>query len=468
MKRIALLLLAPFLATSAIAQPADPWVARGRAMLEHAINIPTVAGREKVPELANYLAGEFRKAGWAEADIHVIPYVGEGDNKTAALIMRWPAAGAPKGKPILLMGHMDVVEAKREDWTVDPFVFAEKDGYYYGRGTADIKGPTVAMLTALLKLKSQGFKPQRDLVVLLTGDEETAEVGAKLAATEWRKWTDAEYGLNADAGGGSFTADGRPLGFGLQTAEKTFADYTLTVRNKGGHSSRPRPDNAIYQLAHALDRIEAYRFEPALNETTRAYYQVRQQDEKGALGNAMRAWLKDPKDGKAADAIEADPLEVGSTRTRCVATLLSGGHADNALPQLATANINCRILPGVSPDAIRTELEAAIKDPGVVVTRRDDNATTAASPLRPDVVAAFTDAVHARFPASKIVPQMSAGATDGAKFRAVGIPIYGVDGAWIISPDDERAHGRDERLPVKAFADDIAHWDGMLSRLAAQ
>jgi acetylornithine deacetylase/succinyl-diaminopimelate desuccinylase-like protein len=451
-----------------LAQPADPWVARGRAMLEHAINIPTVAGREKVPELANYLAGEFRKAGWAEADLHVIPYEGEGHNKTAALIMRWPAVGTPKGKPILLMGHMDVVEAKRADWTIDPFTFVEKDGYYYGRGTADIKGPTVAMLTALLKMKAAGYKPKRDLVVLLTGDEETQEIGAKLAATDWRKWTDADYGLNADAGGGAFAADGRPLGFGLQTAEKTFADYTLTVRNKGGHSSRPRPDNAIYQLAHALERIEAYRFQPALNETTRAYYQVRQQDEKGPLGDAMRAWLKDPSDGKAADVIEADPLEVGSTRTRCVATLLSGGHADNALPQLATANINCRILPGVSPDAIKTELEAAIHDPGVAVTRADDNVGTAASPLRPDVVGAFTAAVHARFPTSKIVPQMSAGATDGAKFRAVGIPVYGVDGAWGISPEDERAHGRDERLPVKAFADDIAHWDGMLSRLAAQ
>lgn len=467
MKHLALLLSAA-LVSPAVAQPADPWIARGRAMFEHAINIPTVAGRDKVPELATYLAGELRKAGWAEADLHIIPYTSGPDNKTAALIARWPAAGKPKGKPILLLGHIDVVEAKREDWSMDPFTFAEKDGYYYGRGTSDIKGPTVAMLTALLKLKASGFKPTRDIVVLLTGDEESLEEGARLAATEWRKWTDAEYGLNADAGGGAFTADGRPLGFGLQTAEKTFADYTLTVRNKGGHSSRPRPDNAIYQLAHALDRIEAYRFQPALNETTRAYYQVRQQDEKGPLGDAMRAWLKDPKDGKAADVIEADPLEVGSTRTRCVATLLSGGHADNALPQLATANINCRILPGVSPDAIKTELEAAVKDTGVVITRADDNVSTLASPLRPDVVGAFTDAVHALHPSSKIVPQMSAGATDGAKFRAVGIPIYGVDGAWGISPEDERAHGRDERLKVQAFADDIEHWSRMLTRLAAQ
>ena len=468
MKHLLAPLIATALATSAYAQPADPWTLRGRAMLEHSINIPTVAGRDKVPEQAAYLAAELRKAGWAEADLHVLPYVGANDNKTAALIARWPAAGTAKGKPILLMGHIDVVEAKREDWSTDPFTFVEKDGYYYGRGTADVKGPTVAMLTALMKLRATGFSPSRDIVVLLTGDEETEEVGAKLAATEWRKWTDAEYGLNADAGGGAFAANGRPLGFAIQTAEKTFADYALTVRNKGGHSSRPRPDNAIYQLAHALERLEAYRFEPALNETTRAYFQARQADEKGTLGNAMRAWLKDPKDGKAADVIEADPLEIGSTRTRCVATLLSGGHADNALPQLATATVNCRILPGVSPDAIGRELQTLVADPGVVVTRLDHNASTSASPLRPDVVGAYTDAVHARFPTSKIIPQMSAGATDGAKFRAVGIPVYGVDGGWIVSPEDERAHGRDERLPVKAFADDILHWQAMLPRLAAQ
>lgn len=457
-------LLAASVAAAAPVQ--DPWVAKGRDMLARAITIPTVAGREKVPELAAYLAGEFREAGWAESDIHIQPYLSGKDNKTAALILRWPAAGAPKAKPILLMGHMDVVEAKREDWSMDPFTFVEKDGYYYGRGAYDVKGPTVAMLTALLKLKAAGFRPTRDIIVLLTGDEETEERGAKLAASEWRTWTDADFGLNADAGGGAFAADGRSLGFSIQTAEKTFADYTLTVRNKGGHSSRPRPDNAIYQLAHALERVEAYRFEPMLNETTRAYFQMRQADEKGALGDAMRAWLNDPRDGKAADVIEASDLEVGSTRTRCVATLLSGGHADNALPQLATANINCRIMPGVSPDAVLKELQAAVADPGVVVTRADDNVSTPASPLRPDVVGAFAGAVHARFPKARIIPGMSAGATDGAKFRAVGIPVYGVDGAWIVSPDDERAHGRDERLPVKAFADDIDHWRMMLARLA--
>jgi acetylornithine deacetylase/succinyl-diaminopimelate desuccinylase-like protein len=351
---------------------------------------------------------------------------------------------------------------------MDPFKMVEKDGYYYGRGSTDIKSGNVAVTAALLKLKAEGFKPKRDLIVFFTGDEETQMNGAKLGANEWRKqgWTDAEFALNSDGGGGAFTKDGRSLGYGLQTAEKTYQSYDFTVRNRGGHSSRPRPDNAIYELATALKKLEAYRFEPQLNETTRAYYTERAKQEKGALGDAMRAWLANPDDGAAADAIEANELEVGTTRTRCVATMLSGGHADNALPQIATGRVNCRIMPGVEPKAIEAELKRMV-GPGVAVTVADDpNVPTPVSPLRPDVVGAYTASVHAMFPDAQIIPQMSTGATDGKEFRAVGIPTYGVDGSWIISPDDERAHGRDERLPVKALDDDVDHWARMVAALA--
>ena len=251
----------------------------------------------------------------------------------------------------------------------DPFVFAEKDGYYYGRGTCDIKQGIAATTAAILKLKASGFQPKRDIIVFYTGDEETAGFGAQNGATKWHELLDVEYGLNADGGGGGFAADGRALGFSIQTAEKTYTDYTLTVRNRGGHSSKPRADNAIYELANALHRLDAYRFTPVMNDTTRAYFDGRQKVEKGALGDAMRAWLKNPNNGAAADVIEADEGEIGVTRTRCVATRLSGGHADNALPQLASANINCRILPGVSPDAISAELEKIAADRSVVVTR---------------------------------------------------------------------------------------------------
>jgi acetylornithine deacetylase/succinyl-diaminopimelate desuccinylase-like protein len=469
--RLAFALGLGLLSTAAIAQPpADPWKAKALEIYRHAIEVPTVEGRGRVPELAQWLADQYKAAGWADSDIHVLPYDGNPGNHTAALIVRWPAAKPSGKKPILLMAHMDVVEAKPEDWSpgLDPFKFVEKEGYFYGRGTSDIKEGVTAVTTALLKLRAGGFKPTRDIVVLFTGDEETSGNGARLAATEWRKWTDADFALNSDGGGGGFSRDGRPLGFTLQTAEKTYSMYTFTVRNPGGHSSKPRPDNAIYQLAHALERLEAYRFTPMLNETTRAYFEVREKSEKGPLGDAMRRWLANPDDGAAADLIEADPGEVGLTRTRCVATRLEGGHADNALPQLARATINCRIMPGTEPAAVRDELERVVADPVVKVERTDNQAMSLASPLRPDVVAAYTAAIHKRHPDSPIMPEMSTGASDARPFRVAGIPVYGVDGSWGIIPDDLRAHGRDERLPVKAFYDDVDHWVDMLTMLAGK
>ena len=456
------------LSAPAVAQPApDMWTAKARAMLEHAVSVPTVAGRGKTLELVRWFAGEFRTAGFAPADIHVLPYeAARGGGEEAALIVRWPAA-KPTARPILLMGHIDVVEARPEDWSVtDPFKFVEKDGYYYGRGVLDMKAGAVALVVALAKLKASGFRPKRDLVLLFTGDEETGGNGARLAATEWRKWTDAEFGLNADGGGGRVDASGRSLGFSLQAAEKTYANYIFTATNRGGHSSKPRPDNAIYQLAHAIGRLESHRFDPQLNDVTRAYFTERQKSEKGPLGDAMRAWLANPKDGKAADLIEADPKEVALTRTRCVATRLTGGHADNALPQLATATVNCRIMPGVDPNATLAELRRVVGDPEVKVTRQGAEVASLSSPLRPDVVAAYTAAVHARHPDQPVIPQMSAGASDARPFRVAGIPVYGVSGVQTVSPADDRAHGRDERVPVKALQEDIDHWEDLIRRIA--
>ena len=277
-----------------------------------------------------------------------------------------------------------------------------------------------------------------------------------------------EYGLNADGGGGGVTPAGQPIGFTMQTAEKTFAGYTLTVRNRGGHSSKPRADNAIYSLAHALGRIEAYRFTPMLNETTRAYFSARARMEQGPLGNAMRAWLANPDDGKAADAVEADESEVGLTRTRCVPTKLFAGHADNALPQLATAMINCRIFPGIDPDAVKAELTRIVADPTVVVSRNDRYAASLASPLRPDVLAAYARAVTTLHPGFPVFPEMSTGASDARPFRVAGIPVYGTNGGWIVSPIDNRAHGKDERLPVQSLYDNVVHWQLMLRELAGK
>ena len=457
--RPALFLLAAAL-IPAPALAATDWHAEGKEILAKAISVPTVQERAdpRMGELTAYLKSKFEAGGIT--DIKIMPYL-----NTQAMIVRWPAAGKAAKKPILLLGHMDVVEAKREDWPRDPFQMEEKDGYYYGRGSTDMKNGITAITVALLRLKAEGFKPKRDIVVLFTGDEETGGKGAELGATEWRKLTDAEFALNADAGGGAFLKDGTALGFGLQTSEKMYQSFTFTVKNPGGHSSRPRPDNAIYELATALKKLESHRFTPALNETTRAYFKARATQEKGPLGDAMRRWLANENDGEAADFIEADPTEVGSTRTRCVATRLTGGHADNALQQMAQATVNCRILPGVSAQDVQTELQTTVGT-GVEVAPTLSSHPSPASPLRPDVVKAYTDSIHTRHPGALIIPQMSAGATDGLFFRSTGMPVYGVDGTWIVIPDDERAHGKDERVPIKSFNENLDHWHDMLAKLA--
>lgn len=444
-----------------------------KAMFERIVNTPTVLGRGKVPEMATYLADEFKRAGFPAADVRVVPYATTNDagtqkDQTAALMVRWRAPGTPKAKPIMLLGHMDVVEAKREDSTTDPFVLTERDGYYYGRGTIDMKAGIVGISQALIDLRASGWTPRRDIVVFFTGDEETNGIGADKGASEWlTQLGNPEYGLNADGGGISFTPDDKPLGASLQTSEKTFAGYTFTTRNRGGHSSKPRKDNAIYQLAHALDKLEAYRFTPTLNETSRAYFAAAAKiDPRPAMRATIGKWLAG--DDAAADTIEADETYVGLTRTRCVPTRLFGGHADNALPQLATAMVNCRIMPGVDPNAIKAELQTLVADPGVVVTRNDDYVASLASPLRPDVTNAYTKAVTTLHPGMPIFPEMSTGASDARPFRVAGVPVYGVGGEWVRVPVDNRAHGKDERLPVAALDDNVAHWKIMMQELAGK
>lgn len=475
MRRSVLLAALLVTAAPALAGPISP--ARhdaAKAMFERLIDTPTVVGRTKVPEMAAYIAEQFKAAGFAPADIHVLPYKtaakdGSDADDTAALVVRWRATGTPKAGPIMLMGHMDVVEAKREDSTTDPFKLTERDGYYYGRGTTDMKSGLVGISQALIDLKASGFKPKRDLVVFFTGDEETNGVGARKGATEWRELMgNPALGLNADGGGIGFTEQDKPLGATIQTAEKTYADYLLTVTNRGGHSSKPRADNAIYSLAHALDRIQAYRFPQELNESSRAFFAASAKLDPGPTAEAIKRWLANPKDDAAADLVEADEAYVGLTRTRCVPTRLFGGHANNALPQLATAVINCRIFPGTEPDAIRDTIERIVADPQAKVTRMDANPGSLASPLRPDVVAAFTKAVTTLHPGMPVFPEMSTGASDARPFRVAGIPVYGVAGEWGRVPIDNRAHGKDERLPVAALDDSVAHWKIMLTELAGK
>ncbi|MEO8456046.1 MAG: M20/M25/M40 family metallo-hydrolase [Sphingomicrobium sp.] len=477
MNRLFAFLLTAALSTSAVAA-VDPrivptqlppqWQAKTRDVFKQAIEIPSVHNRGEVPRVANLLAAQFRTAGIPDADIHIMPYEALPGDQTVALIVRWRSPHATK-KPMLVLGHMDVVEAKRSDWKYDPFVFREEGGYFLGRGTSDMKNGDVATTMAAVKLMSQGFKPDRDIIFFYSGDEETRGVGATLGATKWRNLTEAEFGLNADGGCASYDEQFRPLGCGISMAEKTFQTYFFTTRNRGGHSSRPRPDNAIYDLADALEKLRTHRFQPMLNAVSRSYFEERSRQEGNSpLGQQIRAWLGNPNDGAAADAIEANPLEVGLTRTRCVATMLQAGHADNALPQSAEATVNCRIFPGVQPKDVQAELQQ-MAGPNVEIVP-DPNyigLPTPASPLRPDVVKAVTAAIQ-RFhgPQMHVFPLMSTGASDGSFFRAQGIPVYDIDGSWGISPIDERAHGLDERLPVRAMYDDVLYWEMIFKSLA--
>jgi acetylornithine deacetylase/succinyl-diaminopimelate desuccinylase-like protein len=318
---------------------------------------------------------------------------------------------------------------------------------------------------ALQSLRAEKFEPTRDIIVLFTGDEETTGNGARRAASEWRGLIDAEYALNGDAGGGTVFPDGRVEGFGIQIAEKTYADFRLTAVNRGGHSSAPRPDNAIYALAYALTAVERHRFPAMINDATRASYEMLAMGDSGQYGELVRRFLADPQDRETADLLET--MDPGSTRTRCVATMLSGGHAPNALPQKAEANVNCRIFPSVKIEEVRQQLQA-LSGPDVTVSAVEGSQTpeTAPSPMRDDILQAYRAAVATRFPNAPVLPFQSAGATDGAFLRAAGIPVYGFGGLWGIVGQREGAHGLDERVWAEGFHGQVPIWMEMLRRVA--
>jgi acetylornithine deacetylase/succinyl-diaminopimelate desuccinylase-like protein len=455
------LLLAGLLAltTAANAQATSAQQTAERDLFAKIVEIPTVEGQPaEFKKLTSLLTSEFRKGGITNV------IVKDHDN-TQTLIARWPAAKPSGKKPILLMAHMDVVAAKASDWKYPPFQFREEGGYYLGRGSNDNKAALTGIVLALQYLHAEKFAPARDIIVLFTGDEETIGNGARRAASEWRDLIDAEYALNGDAGGGSVFPDGRVEGFGIQIAEKTYADFRLTAVNRGGHSSTPRPDNAIYALASALTAIERHRFPAMINDATRASYEILAKGDSGQYGELVRRFLADPQDRETADLLEA--MDPGSTRTRCVATMLSGGHAPNALPQKAEANVNCRIFPSVKIEEVRQQLQA-LSGPDVTVTAVEGSQTpeTAPSPMRDDITQAYRAAVATRFPNAPVLPFQSAGATDGAFLRAAGIPVYGFGGLWGIVGQREGAHGLDERVWAEGFHGQVPIWMEMLRRVA--
>jgi len=455
----ALLAVAIALPCAAAAAP-TPEQARARAIYAKLISYKTEVGEGQVPKMTDYLVGLFRDAGFPPDDIHVFP-LGE----TNSLVVRYKGDGSG-GKPILLMAHMDVVPADPKDWTRDPFTLIEENGYFFGRGTSDVKDGVATLSATFLRLKAEGFVPTRDLVIVFTGDEESEMATTQDLVDNHRDLLDADYALNADGGGGTLEENGTPRTYSIQTAEKTYADFELTVHNPGGHSSWPRPDNAIYQLADALKNVQAYRFPTMWNDTTLAEFTAEGKVAPGELGAAMRAFAKNPQDTAAVEALTRDSSQIGRIRTTCVATMLRGGHAKNALPQSATANINCRIFPGVAIDQVRQTLQDQVGK-NVEVTTLDHPTASDASPLRPDVMAAVTRAVHTIHPGVQVVPNQASGASDGLYFRAAGIPTYGVGGMFI-KDSDSFAHGLNERVPVQGFYDGLGYWYVLLKDLAGR
>ncbi|QSX76162.1 M20/M25/M40 family metallo-hydrolase [Lysobacter arenosi] len=427
-------------------------------LLGKGVGFRTVMGQGQVPAYAQYLADQLKAGGFAAEDVQVQTY---GD--TAALVARYRGTGGKR--PMLLSAHMDVVEAKPADWTRDPFKLITEGGYFYGRGVYDNKFDVSVIVATLLRLKAEGFKPSRDIILALSGDEETAMVTTRALS---KQFPDAELLLNGDAGGGTLAANDKPIAYNLQAAEKTYGTLTIEVTNPGGHSSRPHADNAIYDLAKALDKLAAYQFPAQADELTRAFFRATGKQTAGALGQAMLRFAEDPKDAEAIKVIGADPEYVGMIRTTCVATMLSGGHAENALPQRATATVNCRIFPGVAVEDVRRQVADVVIDPAAKHPAKveiiGDPTQSPASPLREDVMAAVRKAVDRRQPGLPIVPQMSPGATDSLHFRAEGIPSYGVSGLYM-RPTDDFAHGLNERVPVSALDPDLDHWHTLLTEL---
>ncbi len=458
MKKL-LVLSATLLALTPLHAQEDAKRTAEKQLFAKIVEIPTVEGRTaEFKKLTALLTGEFRKAG-------INNVIVKDHDGTQTLIARWPAAKPSGKKPILLMAHMDVVEAKESDWKYPPFKFREENGHYLGRGTNDNKAGLTGIVLALQYLRAEKFEPTRDIIVLFTGDEETIGKGALRAATEWRELIDAEYALNSDAGGGAVYADGRVDSYYMQIAEKTYADYKLTATNRGGHSSSPRPDNAIYALAGAITAVERHRFAPMINDATKADFEMTAKRDNGQYGELAKRFLADPKDRETADLFEA--MNPGYTRTRCVATMLSGGHAPNALPQKAEANVNCRIFPGVKVEEVRQQLQA-ISGPDVAVTVVEGSPTpeTSPTPLREDVTEAFRAAVATRFKDAPVVPFQSAGATDGAFLRSNGIPVYGFGGLWSVIGENTGTHGLDERVWAEGFHGQVLIWMEMLRRVA--
>ncbi|MFM7274142.1 MAG: M20/M25/M40 family metallo-hydrolase [Gammaproteobacteria bacterium] len=445
--------LASFAPSALAAEPALRDKALG--ILKDSIAHRTVNGEQMV-EYGNYLKGVLVDGGYRPEEVTVEAVAG-----SAILIARYPGSN-PSLKPIVVLGHMDVVEAKPEDWERDPFTAVVENGYVFGRGASDNKFDVSMAVATLAKLRREGWKPGRDVILALSGDEETKMATTAVLAERLKN---AELAINIDGGGG-LLVKGKAVNYGIQGAEKSYADFRLVVTDAGGHSSRPTPGNPIYRLSRALAKLAEHRFPVMSNDITRENFRGIAAQFPGEMGEAMRRFADDPSDATAVAVLERDLSNVGTLRTTCVATMLSGGHAPNALPQRAEAVVNCRIFPGTPAEEVGKTIASVLADPSISITRMEDGALDSpASPLRDDVMAAVKRAVHARYPGLPVLPEMASGATDSMYFRAAGVPSYGLSGLFAEN-GESYAHGLNERSPVAAIDYALDHHEVLLRELA--
>lgn len=445
---------------SAQAQTAHPEAEQyALDLAKKAISLRSVQGPgNQTPEVAALFKQALTDSGFADGDVSVTPV-----DDTAYLIAKWPGSD-PGLKPLVISGHMDVVEAKPADWQRDPFTPIVENGYLFGRGASDMKLSGALGIAALRELRRAGFKPRRTVIIEFSGDEETVMKTSAIIAEQLKN---AELVLNLDGSGGTLDeATGKPIFFTWDGAEKIYADYELTVTNPGGHSSQPRKPNAIDQLSAALVRISDYRFKPELNDVTRDWFAKAAAYESPNIASAMRAFAANPADGVAIATLGSDPSLIGKIGTTCVSTMISGGHAPNALPQRATANINCRIFPGHTQAEILAELKKVANDPMISIRFTDiGSVATDASPLRSDLVSAVETSIRKVYPGVPIFPSMASGASDSAYFRQVGVPSYGV-APLASKPSDRFAHGLNERVSLSNLRPAITYLTALIPALA--
>lgn len=464
--------LLAMLATVGIASPAVAAPERtadevmARDLYRDIIAFRTAKGQEQVPALVAYLTKRLKDAGFAGEDIAATDYDSYGEH-TQGLMVRFRGPAQTKKRPIVLLAHMDVVDALAKDWERAPFTLTEDGRYFYGRGTEDNKYGVTNLVQTFIRLRQEGWKPNRDVWLVFSGDEESGMVSTRAQAKYVAENIKPEIVLNSDAGGIELGSDYKPHAMAVQAAEKTFASFFMTVTNPGGHSSRPRKDNAIYELSDALLRIRDYQFPVMATPLTRNYFAEVSKTVPGELGSAMRRFAEDPADAGAIATLRADPSYVGMLGTTCVATMLKAGHAENALPQSAQATVNCRIFPGVGVAATEAALKAAVGNPAVRFELDRDATESPISDLRPDVKAALAKSLAKRFGKLPIIPYMESGGTDGMHYRNLGMPVVAISGA-AARPEDMYAHGLNERLLVESFYGGLDHWYVILKELAGK